>query len=86
MKQKCRRCKEKKELTEFHKDKSRANGYGNLCKKCTKKDAKKYYQVMKLKKYNLARQREKFPDFGRRALRCRRETILLGIPSVFQEV
>lgn len=83
---KCRRCKKHKDLSEFHRDASRANGRVNLCKTCTKKDAQHYYKVQKLKAYNLALQRETFPDFGRRAIRGRIELALESTPSIFQEV
>ena len=49
-KQCCRACKAVKNLSEYHKDKSRSYGHGYVCKQCTRDDkkkkdyAKKYYQ------------------------------------------
>lgn len=41
---KCSRCGEIKELEEFHKSKSRRDGYNNICKECNRKKASDWYK------------------------------------------
>lgn len=38
----CPRCKIKKPLSEFHKDKTKKDGYYNICKKCNKPIKREY--------------------------------------------
>lgn len=40
---KCSKCKELKSINEFHKNRTRKDGYEYLCKDCKSKRAKKYY-------------------------------------------
>jgi len=42
---KCSRCKNKKSVDEFHKNKSTKDGYHQYCKECNSNDKKKRYQV-----------------------------------------
>jgi hypothetical protein len=51
----CSRCKTKKDLTQFYKEKSRKDGYGMYCKECEKEYKKQYYLNNKeqFKKYKL---------------------------------
>lgn len=39
----CCSCKEEKPLTQFNKNKSKKDGYNNMCKDCSRSSSKKYY-------------------------------------------
>ena len=39
----CRKCRQEKDISEFNKDKSKKNGYKNICKNCTKLVSIQYY-------------------------------------------
>lgn len=43
----CTKCKEKKELGEFNKNKSRKDGYNNICRVCSNAHSKERYQLNK---------------------------------------
>jgi hypothetical protein len=62
----CNRCKLEKPLSEFHKDKSKKDGYGTLCKDCKNKANSLYSMtdkgIARLKRY---RQTEKYKEANR---------------------
>ena len=45
----CVKCRNKKPVKEFNKNKSRKGGYSNVCRDCSKEESKKYYNKNKEK-------------------------------------
>lgn len=43
----CTKCKIEKELSDFNKNKSKKDGYNNICRVCSNANSKKYYQENK---------------------------------------
>lgn len=44
---KCTNCKVEKEISSFNKNKSKRDGYNNICKECSKSRSKQYYEENK---------------------------------------
>ena len=44
---KCTTCKEEKELCFFNKNKTKSDGYNNICRECSNQRSKKYYNENK---------------------------------------
>mgnify|MGYP000178526341 CR=1 FL=1 len=44
---KCTNCKVEKEIISFNKNKSKGDGYNNICKECSKSRSKQYYEENK---------------------------------------
>ena len=42
---KCTMCKESKEITDFNKNKTKHDGYNNICRECSKARSKQYYNM-----------------------------------------
>ncbi len=73
MKQKyCGTCKKDKDVEEFSKNKSKADGLNTICKICSKKNSKKYYkkhgekmrkQIFKRKKVRITNNRIKILEY-----------------------
>lgn len=60
---KCTSCKEDKELSEFNKNKIKKDGLNNICRKCSNKRSKKYYNEKgEEHKKNVAKRNHKYRD------------------------
>ena len=46
----CNKCQETKQFSEFSKDRSKKDGYHNICKSCHNKYWSEYYQRIKSKR------------------------------------
>ena len=72
----CPKCKSEKELTEFSKDKNRADGHYTYCKQCGKEDSKKYYKENKEKlksnarKWNKIYKKNNLTIAGKKCSKC----------------
>lgn len=53
---KCNICKIEKSLDNFNKNKSKKDGFNTLCRKCSQKHSKKYYQLNKEHHQNVIKQ------------------------------
>lgn len=51
----CNRCKEEKNFTEFYKNSNASDGLKSICKSCTSKTAKQYYDKNAVKERNRAK-------------------------------
>lgn len=47
----CNKCKQEKDLSKFHKNKTRKDGYSTWCKSCDKEYNRKYYEQNKDKRH-----------------------------------
>ena len=60
---KCRICKETKEISEFHKDKSNKSGFRNECKLCAKERSKIAHQKRMMDKEWVQKKRDKYKEY-----------------------
>lgn len=68
----CSKCKCEKEVSEFHKTKSRADGLSVWCKECQKNHKKQHYQSYKEKYLTNNYERRKWFYNLKRGLKCSR--------------
>lgn len=80
---KCTKCETEKLLTEFHKNRSRKDGYASWCKKCNNVQNKKYYEtntqkVKEMKKKHYCENREEMVERGRKWKQENKEKVIEG--------
>jgi len=68
---KCNHCKKEKDISEFHKNKHRIDGYSHYCKECVNKVDRKNYQKNKVKIKR--RHKERYSENPQKYIKMARE-------------
>lgn len=68
MKKKCTKCKKTKDVSDFHKDKNRKDGYNHYCKSCVKK---KRLKSQTKKTCHVCKQEKPISQFHAQTSRCK---------------
>jgi hypothetical protein len=83
----CCRCKQELPVTEFHKDRTKKDGLNGMCKECTKRQNKKYYEERKeeVKFYYRERRKQLKRKATRKKARQRRDEKMAALPNTLTE-